>query len=81
MFTWAEVVLLALKVANAIMGAVGTQQAMDAGRDRAIGEAALGVLRQTTWGKAIAEKIDAMGEPELSDLERELERGDTGKGG
>lgn len=65
MFTWAEIVLLFLKLANAIMGEVGNQRQFQAGVDAEIAKASAAILRKTAAGKAIMEKVDAMSDADV----------------
>jgi hypothetical protein len=60
MFTWPEIVLLLLKLANAIMGAVNDQKSFQAGTDAEIAKTSASILKKTAAGKKIMEKIDAM---------------------
>ncbi len=65
MFTWAEIVLLFLKLANAIMGEVGDQRQFKAGTDAEIAKVSAAILRKTTAGKAVMEKVDAMSDVDV----------------
>ena len=73
MFSWPEIVLLVLKIANGIMGEVKDQKQFQAGTDAEIAKQTTEILRKTQAGKAIWEKINAMSEKEvdsgLGDLE------------
>lgn len=73
MITWAEIVLLALKIVNAIMGEVGNQRQFQAGADAEIAKISAAILAKTTAGKAIMEKVNAMSDKEVDDGLRDLE--------
>lgn len=73
MFTWAEIVLLFLRLANAIMGEVGNQRQFQAGVDSAIAKVALAIAGKTAAGKAIMEKVNAMPDEEVDAGLRDLE--------
>ena len=60
MFTWAEIVLLLLKVVNAIMGEIGNARQFKAGADAEIAKISAAILEKTEAGKAIMEKVNAM---------------------
>lgn len=65
MFTWAEIVLLFLKLANAIMGQINDQRQFKAGADAEIAKISASILRKTQAGKAMMEKVDAMSEADV----------------
>jgi len=73
MFTWPEIVLLILKIANAIMTQVGDQKQFQAGTDAEIAKISAAILAKTQAGKAIMEKVNAMSDKDvdsgLGDLE------------
>lgn len=69
MFTWPEIILLLLKLANAIMGEVGNARQFKAGADSEIAKTALAIANKTAAGKAIMEKVNAMS---ADDVDREL---------
>lgn len=73
MTTWASVILLALKIINAIMGAVNREKWMQAGADAEIAKAALAVLSRTEAGKKIMERVNAMSDAEVDTGLRDLE--------
>lgn len=75
MFTWAEIVLLFLKLANAIMGEIGDARQFKAGADAEIAKISAAIMRKTAAGKAIMEKVDAMSDAEVDDGLRGLEPG------
>lgn len=58
--TWASLILTALKILNAIMGAVNREKWMQAGADAEIAKASLAILERTDAGKAIMEKVNGM---------------------
>lgn len=65
MITWAEIILIALKVINTIMGAVNQDKWMQAGRDAEIAEISKAILAKTQAGKAILEKVNAMSDADV----------------
>ena len=73
MFTWAEIVLLALKVVNAIMGEVGNQRQFKAGADAEIAKISASILAKTAAGKAIMEKVNALSDDDVNAQLRGLE--------
>jgi len=73
MFTWGEIVLLFLKLANAIMGSVNQDKWMRAGADAEIAKISAAILAKTTAGKVIMEKVNAMSEAEVDAGLRGLE--------
>lgn len=76
MFGWAEIVLLILKIVNAIMGEIGNQRQFQAGADAEIAKISAAILRKTSAGKAIMEKLDAMSDAEVDAGLRSLEPAD-----
>jgi hypothetical protein len=68
-FTWAEIILLVLRIVDAVMGRVNQDQWIKAGADAEIAKISAAILRKTAAGKAIMEKIDAMSD---ADVDREL---------
>lgn len=60
MFTWPEIVLLILKLANAIMGAVNDQKQFQAGTDAEIAKTSAAILAKTQAAKAIRNQVDAL---------------------
>lgn len=66
---WASIILTALKIINAIMGAVNQDKWMQAGADAEIAKISAAILKKTAAGKKIMEQIDAMSE---ADVDREL---------
>ena len=73
--SWIQLALACLKLANILADWGRESGQLKAGEDAALGRAAQAVLKATDWGKAISEKIDALDDAGLDDLERELERG------
>lgn len=72
MFTWPEIVLLFLKLANAIMSEYHDAKAFKAGTDAEIAKTSAAILRKTQAGKAIMEKIDAMSDDDVDAALRDL---------
>jgi hypothetical protein len=64
-FTWAEIVLLILKIANAIMGEIGNQRQFQAGADAEIAKISAAILAKTAAGKAIMEKVNALSDADV----------------
>ena len=60
MFTWPEIVLLFLKLANAIMGEVNDARQFKAGTDAEIAKVSAAILGKTQAAKAIREKVNAL---------------------
>jgi hypothetical protein len=73
MFTWADIVLLTLKIVNIIMGDVDEAKWMQAGKDAEIAKISAAILAKTTAGKAMLEKVNAMSDPEVDAALRGLE--------
>ena len=73
MFTWASVILTALKVINAIMGAVNRDKWMQAGADAEIAKISAAILSRTEAGKKILEKVNAMSDEDVDAALRGLE--------
>lgn len=69
MFTWPEIVLLVLRIANAIMTEVHDQKSFQAGVDAEIAKVSAAILAKTQAGKALMEKVNAMSE---TDVDTEL---------
>lgn len=59
-FTWAEIALAFLKLANAIMGKVNDDRQFKAGVDSEIAKTAFAIANKTSAGKAMMEKVNAM---------------------
>ena len=60
MFTWPEIVLLFLKLANAIMGAVNDQKQFQAGTDAEIAKTSAAILAKTRAAKGIRDQVNAL---------------------
>jgi hypothetical protein len=73
MFTWAEIVLLILKIVNAIMGEIGNQRQFQAGEDAEIAKISASILAKTAAGKAILEKVNALSDADVDAQLRGLE--------
>ncbi|MET4315883.1 hypothetical protein [Bradyrhizobium sp. RT4b] len=73
MFAWADIVLLVLKIANAIMGEVGNQRQFQAGADAEIAKISAAILAKTQAGKAMLEKVNAMSDADVDAELRGLE--------
>ena len=73
MFTWAEIVLLILKIANAIMGEIGNQRQFRAGADAEIAKISAAILAKTAEGKLIMENVNAMSDSDVDAGLRGLE--------
>jgi len=73
MFTIPEIVLLVLKIANAIMTEVHDTKSFQAGTDAEIAKISAAILRKTQAGKAIMEKVDAMSDQDVDTGLRGLE--------
>ncbi len=69
MFTWAEIILLALKVIDAVMGRVNQDKWMRAGADAEIAKISASILAKTSAGKKIMERVNALSD---ADVDREL---------
>jgi hypothetical protein len=73
MFTWIELALTLLKVANAILGAINREKWMQAGRDEEIARVSQNILAKTTAGKKIMERINALSDADVDAELRGLE--------
>jgi len=73
MFTVPEIVLLVLKIANAILTEVHDTTAYQAGTDAEIAKVSAAIMRKTQAGKAIMEKVDAMDDKGVDAGLRDLE--------
>jgi len=71
--TWAEIALLVLKIADAIMGQINNQKQFQAGTDAEIAKVSAAILAKTMAGKAIMEKVDSMNEADVDAELRKLE--------
>lgn len=73
MLTWASIILTALKIIYAIMGAVNQDTWMQAGADAEIAKISAAILAKTQAGKLIMEKVNAMSDKDVDDALRGLE--------
>lgn len=73
MWTWGELVLLLLKIADQIVGQVGSQKQFQAGVDAEIARAAAVIMRKTAAGKKIMEQVNAMSDADVDAGLRGLE--------
>lgn len=73
MFTWPEIILLVLKLVNAVMSEVHDAKSFQAGTDAEIAKTSAAILRKTQAGKAIMEKVDAMSDADVDTGLRGLE--------
>ena len=73
MFTWAEIILLILRIVDAIMGRVNQDQWIKAGADAEIAKISASILAKTAAGKAMMEKVNAMSDAEVDAGLRGLE--------
>jgi len=60
MFSWVEIVLLFLKLANAIMGEVHDAKAFKAGTDAEIAKVAAAILAKTQAMKKVRDQVNAL---------------------
>ena len=77
--SYIQLALLLLQLANKLADWGRERGQLKAGEDAAIGRASLELLKATTWGKAIAEKIDVLDKAGLDDLTDGLGRDDPPK--
>ena len=73
MFTWAGIILAALKLINAIMGEVNREKWMQAGADAEIAKISAAILQKTVAGKKMMEKVNAMSAADVDAALIELE--------
>ena len=73
MFTWASIILAALKLINEIMGAVNREKWMQAGADAEIAKISAAILQKTVAGKKMMERVNALSDAEVDDALRGLE--------
>ncbi len=66
--TYAQIVLLGLQIVKWFMDRAHDQKQFDAGQDHQIAEQAKAVLGMTAEGKRILEKINALSDRDLDDL-------------
>lgn len=62
MITWAEIAILILKIADAIINALNQDKLTKAGSDAEIAKISAAILAKTEAGKVIFEKVRAMDE-------------------
>jgi hypothetical protein len=60
MFTWPEIILLVLKLLNAVMSEVHDQKSFQAGTDAAIAKEAASILAKTQAAKVIRDQVNAL---------------------
>lgn len=65
MITWAEIILLVLKIIDWSLGRIDQDKWMKAGADAEIAKTSAAILRKTAAGKAIMEKVDAMSDADV----------------
>jgi hypothetical protein len=70
-FTYIGLALALLKFVNGLMDYFGREEALKAGADAEIAKISAAILRKTTAGKAIMERIDALSD---ADVDAELRR-------
>ena len=73
MFTWPEIILLLLRIVNAIIEQVNQDKWIKAGADAEIAKAAAEIMKKTAAGKAIWEKVNALSDADLDAALRNLE--------
>lgn len=73
MFTWAEIILLLLRIVNALMGEAEKNKWMKAGADAEIAKVSAAILAKTATGKAILEKVNALSDADVDAGFRGLE--------
>ncbi len=73
MFSWASIILTALKIINQIMGAVNEDKWMQAGADAEIAKISAAILQRTAAGKKMMEKVNAMSDADVDAGLRGLE--------
>lgn len=73
MITWAEIILLLLRITNAIVSAIDRQKWMKAGADAEIAKISASILAKTTYGKEIFAKVNAYDEATVDSELRKLE--------
>jgi len=79
MFTWPEIVLLVLKIANAIMTEVHDAKSFQAGTDAEIAKVSAAILAKTQAAKQIKDQVNALTndavDAQLAALEPKLHAG------
>jgi len=66
--TYAQIAVLVLQIAKWFMDRASEQKQFDAGQEHQIAEQAKAVLGMTAEGKRLLEKINALSDRELDDL-------------
>ncbi len=79
MFTWAEIVLLVLRIAQGLMNYVSSSQQIKAGTDAEIARTSAAILMKTASAKAVMEEMNALRGSDLDVLLRGLEPGADGQ--
>jgi len=73
MFTWPEIVLYILKIANAILGEYQNEQAYKAGTDAAIAKEAAAILAKTKAMQQVRDEVNALTDEAVDNALRDLE--------
>lgn len=60
MFTWPEIALALLKLANIILGDMRDARQFKAGQEAEIAKISAAILKKTAAGKAMMEKVNAL---------------------
>ena len=71
--TWAQIALALLKLTNWIVSALDREQFIKQGYDSAVAKEAEEILKMTSAGKAILDKVNRMSDDEVDDALRGLE--------
>jgi hypothetical protein len=72
-FSWVEIILLVLKIVDAVMGRVNQDQWIKAGADAEIAKISASILQKTAAGKKIMERINALSDADVDAELRGLE--------
>jgi hypothetical protein len=72
-FSWVEIILLVLKIVDAVMGRVNQDQWIKAGADAEIAKISASILQKTSAGKKIMERINALSDADVDAELRGLE--------
>lgn len=73
MFTWPEIVLLVLKIADALLGEYKYGEAYQAGTDAAIAKVAASILAKTAAMQKIRDQVNALTTDAVDTALRDLE--------
>jgi len=73
MITWPEIVLLVLKIADALLGEYKYGEAYQAGTDAAIAKTAAAILAKTAAMQEVKDKINALANDAVDNALRDLE--------